>query len=244
MPFFVRGQFFFFALSILLPTVCYGLVILGAGDPHVMSHVAASAMVVCWLAIVTAPVLLSGGATRAERLTAVIFFWSLITVWAPVMWDFTWFLVHRVVDGATAEDRWLWYWWMYGAADTRFLRSDPLMVVLEAWSGILGFVHAYALVQFSRGRVPAAFFVATVANAVQFYGTSVFFGHEALLGFRNIDPSFFSFYVTWWGMNGFWLIMPWVTTYAYAQLLKDQAYDARAAVRRVIFGRPEGVAAS
>jgi len=242
MPFFVQGQYFFFAISILLPTVCYGLVIAGFGEPHLMSYIAASAMVICWLAIVTAPLVFPGGAAKSVRLTALIFFWGLITVWAPVMWDFTWFLVHRLVDGATANDHWLWYWWMYAVADTRFLRSDPLMLMLEAWSGVLGFVQAYALVQLYKGRLRTAFFVSTVANVVQFYGTSVFFGHEVLLDFRNIQPNFFNFYVKWWGMNGFWLIMPWVTTYAYVQLLKESSYASRAVIRRALFGKPESAA--
>lgn len=243
MPPFVRGQYFLFALSILVPTVCYGLVVAGFADPHRMSYVAASAMVLCWFGIVTAPVAFGADAPGSVRLTAVIFFWSLITVWAPVMWDFTWVFVHHIVNGATADDRWLWYWWMYAVADTRFLHSDPLMIVLEAWSGILGFVHGYAFAQFCRGQVRTAFFYSTVASSVQFYGTTVFFGHEVLLGFRNIEPSFFNFYVKWWGMNGFWLVMPWVTMFAYTRLLADPAYDARAVVRGVLLGKPQEPAA-
>ena len=78
--------------------------------------------------------------------------------------------------------------------------------------------------------------MATSASMLQLYGTTVFFGVEILLGFRNISPDFISFYVEWWGMNGFWLVMPFVTTYAYLRLLALENFDAPAVLRRYVLG--------
>jgi len=234
---FVRVQFLAVALSIIVPAGFYACVIAGVVDPLLASNVAVSVQVICWFFVVVAPFLFGGNAPQEVRLAALIVFWGFVTFWAPVMWDLTWVFVHPLVDGSTAEDRWLWYWWMYAVADTRFLNSDPLMLMLETWSGILGFAHLYALTRFCKGEVRRAFYVAASASMVQFYGTTAFFGVEILLGFRNISPDFFSFYVKWWGMNGFWIVMPFVTTAAYLRLLALEDFDAPAVLRRHILGR-------
>lgn len=236
MPSFVRVQMSLLALSILLPAACSVLVLLGSADPLFASNVSAATLVVCWVGLVITPFVLGSGASTAVRLSALLIAWGFVSVWGPVVWDFTWFLLHRTVAGATAADRWLWYWWMYAVADTRFLRSDPLMVVLECGSGIFGFAQAYALVSFWNGKLRRAFYVSTLAGVLGFYGTVVFFSVEALQGFRNITPDFFSFYVKWLGMNGLWLVMPIVAPFAYARLLREPGYDAAAVLRRAVFG--------
>jgi hypothetical protein len=234
---FARLQFLATALSIVVPTTFYVLVIAGAVDPLLASNIALSFQVACWFLIATAPFLFGGNAPWEARLASLLVFWAFVTFWAPVMWDLTWVAVHQLMEGATGADRWLWYWWAYGVADTRFLKGDPLMIVLEVWSGLLGFVHLYALTRLCKGEVRRAFYVATSASMVQFYGTTVFFTVEILNGCQNISPDFFSFYVKWWGMNGFWLVMPFVTTYAYWRLLALEKFDAPAVLRRYVLGR-------
>jgi hypothetical protein len=108
--------------------------------------------------------------------------------------------------------------------------------VLECGSGILGFAQAHAVVSFWKGRLRRAFYVSTLAGALGFYGTVVFFSVEALQGFRNITPDFFSFYVKWWGMNGLWLVMPIVAPFAYVRLLREPGYDSAIVLRRDVFG--------
>lgn len=231
MPVFVRVQISLFALSVLIPGACNILVLLDRSDPLRASNIGATALVVCWAGLVAAPFLFGRRASPVVRLTAFLVAWGVVSIWGPVVWDFTWFLMHRVVENATAADHWLWYWWMFAAADTRFLHSDPLMVVLECGSGLLGFAQAYALRSFWKGELRRAFYVSTLAGALGFYGTVVFFSVEALQGFPNISPDFFSFYVKWWGMNGLWLIMPVVAPFAYARLLNEPAYDPPAVWR-------------
>jgi hypothetical protein len=235
-PSFVRVQISLLALSIVVPAACNALVLLGSVDPLVASNISGATLVVSWVGLVITPLVLGSGARTAVRLSALLVAWGFVSVWGPVVWDFTWFLLHRTVAGATAADRWLWYWWMYAVADTRFLRADPLMVVLECGSGLLGFAQAYALASFWNGKVRRAFYVSTLAGALGFYGTVVFFAVEALQGFRNITPDFFSFYVKWWGMNGLWLVMPIVAPFAYARLLREPGYDAATVLRREVFG--------
>ncbi len=236
MPTFVRVQISLLALSIFIPAVCNALVLLGSIDPLFASNIGGATLVVCWVGLVLAPLVLGGGARTVVRLSALLVAWGFVSVWGPVVWDFTWFLLHRTVAGATAADRWLWYWWMYAVADTRFLHADPLMVVLECGSGLLGFAQAYALASFWNGQVRRAFYVSTLAGALGFYGTVVFFSVEALQGFQHITQDLFSFYIKWLGMNGLWLVMPIVAPFAYARLLNEPGYDAVSVLRREVFG--------
>ena len=53
------------------------------------------------------------------------------------------------------------------------------------------------------------------------------FGVEIIKGFENIRPDFFSFYMKFWGLNGFWVIMPFIETYLFLSLLRNPDYDVK-----------------
>ncbi len=228
---FFQLQVILAVVSLLVPAGCWFLVFSDLGDPLLMSNVASSNLIVCWLLILLLPFMSSRDIPKQVSYTAVIIFWGVITTVFPVIWDFTWALMNSYMVGATAEDKWLWYWWTYSVADTRFLRSDPLMIILEYWSGIMGVVQGYALYCFLGNKVKKAFIISATVGCMQFYGNTAFLGTEALVGFENIRPDFFSFYVKFWGLNVFWMIMPILSAYCYMKVMKDPEYDVQRVVR-------------
>jgi hypothetical protein len=234
MALFFRLQIALAIVSLLLPTIGWALVLLDLGDPLLMSNIASGGLVGCWFLMMLLPFAFPCGAPKQAVYTATIIFWGVITTVFPIIWDFTWALMNGVINGATAEDKWLWYWWTYSVADTRFLRSDPLMIIVEYWSGIMGFIEGYALYRFLQGDVRKAFNISLTVGCMQFYACTAFFGTEALVGFENIRPDFFSFYVKFWGLNGFWMIMPLLSTYCYLKVLADPSYDVKAVINQYL----------
>ena len=234
---FVKIQLAFGIISVLIPGIGFIFALLGISDPLFTSNVTTTCLIVSWILMLITPFIVTSREPTTVKFTSVIIFWGVITVVFPIIWDFTWALFHKLVHGATANDRWLWYWWSYSVADTRFLKSDPLMIIIEFWSGILGFVHAYAMYRFFKGDIRQAFHIALTAGCMQFYACSAFFGVEALKGFENIEPDFFSFYMKFWGLNGFWVIMPFIDTYLFLRLMNDPDYDVTETLNKYFLGR-------
>ncbi len=224
---FIRVQIALGIISVSLPGIGFLLVLLGVTEPLATSNMTTAGLIISWILMLITPFVLSRSVPNTVKYTSIIIFWGVITVVFPIIWDFTWALCHKLVHGATADDRWLWYWWSYAVADMRFLKSDPLMIIIEFWSGILGFVHAYALYNFYKGNLRKTFYISMIAGCMQFYACSAFFGVEVLTGFVNIRPDFFSFYMKFWGLNGFWVIMPFVETYLFLSLLRNPDYDVQ-----------------
>ncbi len=224
---FIKIQCVLGILSVSFPGIGFLLVLLRLTDPLVTSNVTTACLIISWILMLITPFILSGSVPNTVKYTSVIIFWGIITVVFPIIWDFTWFLCNKLVYGATADDRWLWYWWSYAVADTRFLKSDPLMIIVEFWSGVLGFVQAYALYVFLKGNLKKAFYISLTAGCMQFYACTAFFGVEVINGFENIKPDFFSFYMKFWGLNGFWVIMPFIETYLFLNLLRNPDYDVK-----------------
>jgi Na+-driven multidrug efflux pump len=106
------------------------------------------------------------------------------------------------------------------------------MIIVEYWSGIMGFIEGYALYRFLQGDVKKSFNISMTVGCMQFYACTAFFGTEVLVDFANIKPDFFSFYVKFWGLNGFWMIMPMLSTYCYLKVMADPAYDVKAVLNQ------------
>lgn len=231
---FFRWQLVLAVISLLIPTVGWAVVLLDAGDPMLMSNLASSGLVGCWFIMMFLPFVFPGNASKTSIYTATIIFWAVITTVFPIIWDLTWAILHKVIYGATEEDKWLWYWWTYAVADTRFLVSDPLMILVEYWSGIFGFIEGYALYCFVKGEAEKSFKISMVVGFMQFYACSIFFGTEVLADFANIRPDFVSFYVKFWGLNGFWMIMPFLSAYCYLKVLANPEYDSASEIAKLL----------
>lgn len=237
MPAFFRLQLCWLAFSLAVPTIGLVLALAGLGDPLLLSDIALPGLLACWIAGLLTPFIFGGNASREARLTGFVLLWSAIAIIFPLSWDLPWAILHDWVSGATAADTSKWYFWAYAVADTRFLHSDPLMVIVEYWSGVIGVVEIVFLRSFLVNRLGRAvrFFIA--AGCFQLYGTSVFFISEVARNLADIRPDAVS-YLKFFGLNGMWLVVPALSGLALVQLLKNPEYDAAAAVRR-LFGRAE-----
>jgi hypothetical protein len=118
-------------------------------------------------------------------------------------------------------------------ADTLFLRSDPLMIIVEYWSGVIGVIEIVFMTLFLRNRTAAAirFFVA--AGCLQFYGCTVFFVSQIMRHLADFRPDALS-YIKFFGLNGMWMVVPAISGYLLIQLTKDPHYNARTAGRALL----------
>ncbi|OSC30217.1 hypothetical protein B8W69_07890 [Mycobacterium vulneris] len=233
MPVFVRLQLFWLAISLSIPAVCMLLAVTHAADPLLLSDVALPGLLSCWIIALATPFLFGGKARRELRRTAFVLMWSAIAIVFPLSWDLPWAILHDWVNGATAQDTSKWYFWAYAVADIRFLRSDPLMILVEYWSGIIGVVEIVFVTLFLHNRTAAAirFFVA--AGCLQLYGCTVFFVTQLMNHLADIRPDALS-YLKFFGLNGMWVVVPAISGYLLLQLTNDPHYDARAASRDLL----------
>jgi hypothetical protein len=237
-PAFFRLQLLWFAGSVGIPAVCVAIAMARAADPLLLSDIALPGLLVCWIVALLTPFAFPGGASRQARQTGFVLVWSAIAILFPLSWDLPWAVFHDWVYGATAEDTSKWYFWAYGVADTRYLRSDPLMIIVEYWSGAIGVIEIVFLRLFLLNRLSQAvrFFVA--ASVLQFYGCTVFFFSEIMRNLVDIRPDALS-YVKFFGLNGMWMVVPAISGFALLQLLRNQDYDAEATSRQLLGRCPE-----
>lgn len=236
MPSFVKAILAWLLISMLLPGICLALVLLDMADPYTMSNIALPTVLASWIiALLTALFWPSQDATKAMRFTAFVVTWSFIAIFFPLSWDLPWAILHEWVNGATAEDKHKWYFWAYAVADTRFLRSDPVMICVEYWSGIIGIIEIISLTHFVKGNLDKAYRFFVIAGCLQLYGCSVFFGMEYMHNFENIRPDIYS-YIKFFGMNGMWITVPPIAGYLFLQLTKMPEYDSRTTVQQ-LFGK-------
>lgn len=235
MPRFFKLQLFWLAISVITPAGCMVLRLADAVDPLLLSNIALPSLLTCWVLALLSPVLFARGADRESRMTGFVVAWSAIAVFFPLCWDLPWAVLHEWISGATAGDAAEWYFWAYAVADTRFLRGDHLMVIVEYWSGVIGVVEIVFVVLLRRNQLSKATRVFVSASSLQFYGCTVFFLSEAVSGFPSIRPDLVS-YVKFFGLNGMWVVVPALAGLVLLQLTRNPAYDARTAIGRLFSG--------
>ena len=226
MPGFFRLQISLLALSLVIPTVSWALALAGAADPLLLSNIALPSVLACWIAALITPFVFGGDATFEMRATGFILAWAAIAITFPLIWDLPWAILHDWVYGATAEDRWKWFFWAYAVADTRFLQSDPIMIIVEYWSGAIAVIEILFLASFLRNPLVQAMRIFALAGSLAFYGCSVFFASELMNGLANIRPDTVS-HIKFFGMNGMWIVFPAVSYLTMRRLLQSPNYNAR-----------------
>lgn len=235
MPGFFRLQLGLLAVSLIIPTVCWTLVLAGAGDPLTLSNIGLPSVLGCWILALAVPLLAGGAATPALRLTSFVLVWAAIAITFPLIWDLPWAILHDWVDGATADDHGKWFFWAYAVADTRFLHSNPIMIIVEYWSGVIAVIEIAFVVTLLRAPLREAMRIFVLASSLAFYGCTVFFGSELANDLADIRPDAVS-YLKFFGMNGMWMTVPALSYLMMRRLLQIPGYDARATCLR-LFGR-------
>jgi hypothetical protein len=152
------------------------------------------------------------GESRAslQRLAEFSFGWLLLSGIAQTFWELPWFFMDLtgVVQHIGPDDRWLWPWWAYGNADTRYLTSNPAIAGIEFCAGFAGPFELLGCYYFVRGKRVAANWLALLLGVGLTWGTLVFFVAEIHVGFVNVKDGAFGFWVKWLGLNLPWAISP------------------------------------
>eukprot|EP01094_Clydonella_sp_ATCC50884_P021845 TRINITY_DN4892_c0_g1_i4.p1 TRINITY_DN4892_c0_g1~~TRINITY_DN4892_c0_g1_i4.p1 ORF type:complete len:299 (-),score=62.04 TRINITY_DN4892_c0_g1_i4:65-838(-) len=220
---FPTAQMALYALSLAVPATMWALVVLERADPQLSAYLTVALVICCWTGILVSP-WMDGAATPVQRRFAIVLYWGLIGGLFPIVWDGTWVIANQLVNGCTAEDRWLWYWWSYARVDTRFLKSDHVMLIVETWSPLLGFAQLYAVHLLISGALEKAERLAWTTGWLQFYGCTLLFGMEVLGGHENITPGWFDCFMGFWLLNGFWIFMPFVACHFMSDLRSASSY--------------------
>lgn len=152
--------------------------------------------------------------TRVERWSEFGFVWLLVSGVAQTFWELPWFwldmsgLVHHI----TEQDRWLWTWWAYGGADTRYITSNPTIAGVEFMAGFSGPVELYGFWLYSTSKTlqqkVAACWIALIIGVGLTYQTGVFFVSEWHVGWANIQQGATGFWLKFVGLNLPWLVAP------------------------------------
>lgn len=189
--------------------------------------------------------------TRVERWSEFGFVWLLVSGVAQTFWELPWFfldltgLVHHITD----QDRWLWAWWSYGGADTRYITSNPTIAGLEFMAGfsgpfeLLGFwlysnsngasnngSHSNGYTSKNLQQKITACWMALIIGVGLTYQTGVFFIAEWHLGWVHIQQGATGFWLKFVGLNLPWLIAPVfalpAAIYELAHWYRVQGYEA------------------
>lgn len=208
----------FACIGLLTPVIGLVLVALGITQPLVTSNVVAAAILFGMLGAIAVPFLpLSDrGRTRREQVLDLLVIWTWASALAQFGWEMPFVLLSQKLKSITADDHWYFLFWSYGVADQRYLIADPFTVCMEAVTSMIGGpLEIYVLYLFKRGRLRTAVFWAVIISATQLYGTVLFFGIEALEGFRHVGQGLANIWIKFVGLNGVWAVMPVVCLYAY-----------------------------
>jgi hypothetical protein len=174
--------------------------------------------------------------TRVEKWSEFGFCWLLVSGIAQTFWELPWFFLDffGVVHGATAEDKWLWVWWVYGGADTRYLTSSPTIAGLEFMAGFSGPFELYAWWLYTHSRTIrqklTASWMALIIGVGLTYQTGVFFIAEWHIGWASIQQGATGFWLKFVGLNVPWIIAPVIALpaaiYEIAHWYRVEGYEA------------------
>ena len=173
--------------------------------------------------------------SRVERWSEFGFVWLLVSGIAQTFWELPWFFLDLtgVVHQISEQDRWLWTWWAYGGADTRYLTSNPTIAGLEFMAGFSGPVELYAYWLYSTSKTMQqkmrACWIALIIGVGLTYQTGVFFIAEWHVDWVHIQQGATGFWLKFFGLNLPWLVAPVfalpAAVYELAHWYRVQGYE-------------------
>ena len=152
--------------------------------------------------------------TRVERWSEFGFVWLFVSGIAQTFWELPWFWLDLtgLVHNATVQDHWLWMWWTYGGADTRYLSSNPTIAGLEFMAGFSGPFELLGFWLYSNGKTLqhklTGCWMALIIGVGLTYQTGVFFIAEWHVGWVHIHQGATGFWLKFVGLNLPWLVAP------------------------------------
>lgn len=158
--------------------------------------------------------------TWTERSAEFTMVWFPVTASSQITWEIPWLVgdLAGVMAGAGPEDRWVWLWWGYGAADTRYLTSDPGLYGMEVVAVIGGVALFTAWLYLLRAKANRdavkrikGLFVGLVAEGLMLAVVMIYYISEIRAWGADLEQGF------WMGlmfkfifMNIWWVFAPLV----------------------------------
>jgi hypothetical protein len=174
--------------------------------------------------------------SRLEKWSEFGFCWLLVSGIAQTFWELPWFVLDfaGLVQNITEEDTWLWVWWVYGGADTRYLTSNPTIAGLEFMAGLSGPFELYAWYLYTRSKTlrqkATACWMALIIGVGLTYQTGVFFIAEWHVGWQHIQQGATGFWLKFVGLNVPWIVAPLIALPAamaeLAHIYRLQGYES------------------
>lgn len=152
--------------------------------------------------------------SRVESWSEFGFVWLLVSGVAQTFWELPWFFLDQtgIVHHIEGADRWLWMWWSYGGADTRYITSNPTIAGLEFMAGFSGPVELLGYYLYTTATTPqrriVGCWIAMIIGVGLTYQTGVFFVAEWHVGWVNIQQGATGFWLKFVGLNLPWLVAP------------------------------------
>ena len=177
--------------------------------------------------------------TRTQRLAEFAYCWVLVSGVTQTAFELPWFVLDLTgtIHGAGPNDHWLWMWWAYGGADTRYLTSNPTIAGIELCAGFAGPLELLACWWFKRDRRIAANWLSLLVGVGLTWGTIIFFVAEVHVGFADLRQGAYGLWVKWLGLNLPWMVAPCL--FIPGSILDLQAlYEHRALVRAASIPQP------
>jgi len=152
--------------------------------------------------------------TRLERWSEFGMVWLLVSGIAQTFWELPWFVLDTLglVHNITEHDTWLWTWWAYGGADTRYITSNPTIAGLEFMAGFSGPIeilgwYIYVTSKTVQQKI-AASWIAMIIGVGLTYLTGCFFVAEWHVDWKNIAQGATGFWLKFVGLNLPWIVAP------------------------------------
>jgi hypothetical protein len=159
--------------------------------------------------------------TWTERAAEFTMVWFPVTASSQITWESPWLIgdLAGVMNGAGPEDRWVWLWWGYGAADTRYITSDSGLYGMEVVAVIGGLTLFTAWFYLLRAKTTGStikrikgLFVGIVACSMMLAVVSIYYISESRAGFSNLKQGFWEgFMFKFIFMNIWWVFAPLIT---------------------------------
>ncbi|MCP2175508.1 hypothetical protein [Williamsia maris] len=148
--------------------------------------------------------------TRLQRGAEMVFLFFGMSVAIECFWEISWVVLNftGTIHGATADDHWLWLWWMYGRADTRYLTNDAASMAIEICAASCGPIGLFGIYLLRSGRRIAGNWIAILYLWAMTFANLIFIAHVWYRGWEDIQGGWFGFWIVFIGWNLPWLIAP------------------------------------
>jgi hypothetical protein len=187
--------------------------------------------------------------TTLEKAAEFIIVWFPVTASSQITWETPWLIgdLAGVMNGAGPQDRWLWLWWGYGAADTRYITGSASLFAMEVVAVIGGITLLAAWRRLRKaGHDPVqrirGLFVGIVACSAMLAVVTIYYVSEFRAGMADLEQGFWEgFMFKFVFMNMWWFLAP-VITIPFMIKQIDYLYRSLPDSERFLVDEPESAA--